>query len=174
MRLLTLPLLLLCAEDDRTTKEASKCTSKIARDVALTHAQEAEHEAALAQKELDMVDERIHVILDHAARERTAAEPPQEDDAAGNDVVTDATTHAGDPPPFEGLLHHEVVGLLRSSICTCKLLPCIISMPSCPTSSISTSPSMRDGTNPSSSPSTSSPLRRRQCCCKSYLVMSLV
>lgn len=168
-----LPLLLLCAEDDRTTKEASKCTSKIARDVALTHAQEAEHEAALAQKELDMVDERIHVILDHAARERTAAEPPQEDDAAGNDVLTDATTHADDPPPFEGLLHHEVVGLLRSSICTCKLLSCIISMPSCPNST-STSPSMRDGTNPSSSPSASSPLRRCQCCCKSYLVMSLV
>lgn len=168
-----LPLLLLCAEDARTTKEASKCTSKIARDVALTHAQEAEHEAALAQKELDVVDERIHVILDHAARERTAAEPPQEDDAAGNDVLTDATTHADDPPPFEGLLHHEVVGLLRSSICTCKLLSCIISMPSCPNST-STSPSMRDGTNPSSSPSASSPLRRCQCCCKSYLVMSLV
>lgn len=168
-----LPLMLLCAEDARTTKEASKCTSKIARDVALTHAQEAEHETALAQKELDMVDERIHVILDHAARERTAAEPPQEDDAAGNDVLTDATTHADDPPPFEGLLHHEVVGLLRSSICTCKLLSCIISMPSCPNST-STSPSMRDGTNPSSSPSASSPLRRCQCCCKSYLVMSLV
>lgn len=63
-------------------------------------------------------------------------------------VVTNAVTHAGEPPLSTRLF--STTRRQHSSICTCRWLPCKISTPPCPSSSTSTPPSSRDGVSPSS------------------------
>lgn len=92
-------------EDARAAKEASE---RATRNAALIRAQEAEREATLAQQERDAADERLRAAHARAARERAAAEPVQDDAAAGDDLP-----NAGDPPLLEALLHHEAAALLN-------------------------------------------------------------